>query len=192
MFTLLSRHDFTAFAHMSIHVLLGTTAPNQLLWHVEAMAHVVDEITVGHCRRAIITVPPRCLKSTVATAAHIAWRLGDDPTTKILLVCYSKDLAKELLGKARAIMAHPWYRSAFPGVAETLRINRADFIETACGGNARGTSFAAVFTGTRLIIEHGAPRYLRSDNGPEFVSNAILEWLETAGIETRNVQKLGR
>ncbi len=29
----------------------------------------------------------------------------------------------------------------------------------------------------RLISEHGAPRYLRSDNGPEFVSPAILEWL---------------
>jgi putative transposase len=36
----------------------------------------------------------------------------------------------------------------------------------------------------RLISEHDAPRYLRSDNGPEFVSKAILEWLETAGIET--------
>src|SRR5688572_19814468 len=45
MFTLLTRHDFTAFAHMAIHVLLGTTAPNRLLWHVEAMAHVVEEIT---------------------------------------------------------------------------------------------------------------------------------------------------
>ena len=37
---------------------------------------------------------------------------------------------------------------------------------------------------TRLISEHGAPRYLRSDNGPEFVSNAVLAWLETAGVET--------
>jgi predicted phage terminase large subunit-like protein len=147
MFTLLTRHHFTAFAHMAVHVLLGTAAPNRLLWHVEAMALVVDEINAGHCRRAIITVPPRHLKSTVATAAHIAWRLGNDPTTKILLVCYSKDLAKELLSKARAIMAHRWYRAAFPGVAETLRINRADFVETACGGTVRATSFAAGFTG---------------------------------------------
>ena len=37
---------------------------------------------------------------------------------------------------------------------------------------------------TRLVSEHGAPRFLRSDNGPEFVSKAILEWLEVAGIET--------
>ena len=37
---------------------------------------------------------------------------------------------------------------------------------------------------TRLISRHGAPRYLRSDNGPEFVSRAILEWLATEKIET--------
>ena len=30
----------------------------------------------------------------------------------------------------------------------------------------------------------GAPRYLRSDNGPEFVACAILRWLHEAGIET--------
>jgi putative transposase len=37
----------------------------------------------------------------------------------------------------------------------------------------------------RLISERGAPRYLRSDNGSEFVSKAILEWLENAGVENR-------
>jgi putative transposase len=36
----------------------------------------------------------------------------------------------------------------------------------------------------RLVSVHGAPRYLRSDNGPEFVSRAILRWLHTANIET--------
>jgi len=36
----------------------------------------------------------------------------------------------------------------------------------------------------RLISVHGAPRYLRSDNGPEFVSHAILEWLAQERIET--------
>ena len=29
----------------------------------------------------------------------------------------------------------------------------------------------------RLVSLHGAPRYLRSDNGPEFVAAAILQWL---------------
>lgn len=29
----------------------------------------------------------------------------------------------------------------------------------------------------RLFAVHGAPRYLRSDNGPEFIAQAIQEWL---------------
>ena len=37
---------------------------------------------------------------------------------------------------------------------------------------------------TQLVSVHGAPRYLRSDNGPEFVATAILRWVEAAGIET--------
>ena len=37
---------------------------------------------------------------------------------------------------------------------------------------------------TRLVSQHGAPLFLRSDNGPEFVSLAVLEWLAHAGIGT--------
>lgn len=37
---------------------------------------------------------------------------------------------------------------------------------------------------TQLVSLHGAPRYLRSDNGPEFVARAILRWLQAAQIET--------
>lgn len=37
---------------------------------------------------------------------------------------------------------------------------------------------------SRLVSVHGAPRYLRSDNGPEFVATAILRWLEETAIET--------
>ena len=37
---------------------------------------------------------------------------------------------------------------------------------------------------TRLISQHGAPSHLRSDNGPEFVSHAVLAWLAEARIET--------
>jgi putative transposase len=37
----------------------------------------------------------------------------------------------------------------------------------------------------KLVSVRGAPRYLRSDNGPEFVSHAILHWLANeAKIET--------
>jgi putative transposase len=37
---------------------------------------------------------------------------------------------------------------------------------------------------TRLVSHHGAPKYLRSDNGPEFVSKAVLKWLLESNIDT--------
>jgi putative transposase len=36
----------------------------------------------------------------------------------------------------------------------------------------------------RLISARGAPMVLRSDNGPEFVSTAILTWLAEANVKT--------
>ena len=37
---------------------------------------------------------------------------------------------------------------------------------------------------SRLVSERGAPLYLRSDNGPEFVSRALLKWIVGQGIAT--------
>ena len=37
---------------------------------------------------------------------------------------------------------------------------------------------------SRLVSERGAPAFLRSDNGPEFVSQALLRWITAHGIET--------
>ena len=37
---------------------------------------------------------------------------------------------------------------------------------------------------SKLVSVRGAPRYLRSDNGPEFISKAILRWLTDEKIDT--------
>ena len=37
---------------------------------------------------------------------------------------------------------------------------------------------------SRLVSLHDAPLFPRSDNGPEFVSHAILEWIAQSGIGT--------
>lgn len=39
-----------------------------------------------------------------------------------------------------------------------------------------------VATLSKLMSAHGVPRYLRSDNGPEFVSSALLAWAQQAEI----------
>jgi transposase InsO family protein len=35
-----------------------------------------------------------------------------------------------------------------------------------------------------LFLTRGAPKYIRSDNGPEFVAQAVREWLEREGCKT--------
>jgi putative transposase len=37
---------------------------------------------------------------------------------------------------------------------------------------------------TALIAQHGAPAYLRSDNGAEFVATAVQSWLTQCGVQT--------
>ena len=49
-------------------------------------------------------------------------------------------------------------------------------------GRIRSTRVIEVLS--RLVSERGAPLYLRSDNGPEFVSRALLTWIVEQGIDT--------
>lgn len=35
----------------------------------------------------------------------------------------------------------------------------------------------------RLIMAHGKPEYVRSDNGPEFIANALQGWLRRVGVK---------
>lgn len=40
----------------------------------------------------------------------------------------------------------------------------------------------------RLFKERGAPEFIRSDNGPEFVASAIKEWLAKSGVATLYIE----
>ena len=48
---------------------------------------------------------------------------------------------------------------------------------------------------SKLVSVHGSPKYLRSDNGPEFVSRAVLKWLTAGATSTPRTsirESLGR
>ena len=40
----------------------------------------------------------------------------------------------------------------------------------------------------RLFVERGEPDYIRSDNGPEFVAEALKEWLALSGVKTLYIE----
>lgn len=39
-----------------------------------------------------------------------------------------------------------------------------------------------------LFAQHGAPAYLRSDNGAEFVAQAVQLWLVDCGVQTLYIE----
>ena len=60
--------------------------------------------------------------------------------------------------------------------------------------NARIRSPRVIDVLSRLVSARGAPSFLRSDNGPEFVSKALLSWIVAQGIGTALIEpaSLGR
>src|SRR6267142_3157414 len=73
-------------------------------WHIQVIAAKLNEVREGKIRRLIINLPPRHLKSLLASIAFPAWCLGHDPSAQILSVCYAQDLADKLARDCRSIM----------------------------------------------------------------------------------------
>src|SRR5438270_8363348 len=68
----------------------------------------------GKIRRLVINLPPRHLKSLLASVAFPAWCPGHDPSAQILCVSYAQDLADKLARDCRSIMMSRCYRRMFP------------------------------------------------------------------------------
>src|SRR5215468_2317820 len=141
----LLRHDFTTFAGRCFQDLNPQTdlAVN---WHLEIIAAKLTEVRQRRIKRLIINLPPRHLKSLMASIAFPAWCLGLDPTAQILCVSYAQDLADKLARDCRAIMMSSWYRRLF---ATRLALHRQavqEFITTRHGYRL-ATSTGGVLTG---------------------------------------------
>jgi hypothetical protein len=107
------RSDFWFFAQRCFSALNPQTALS-LNWHLEVIAAKLTAVRKGKIRRLIINLPPRHLKSLMASIAFPAWCLGHDPSAQILCVSYAQDLADKLARDCRSIMTSPWYRQIFP------------------------------------------------------------------------------
>jgi hypothetical protein len=68
-------------------------APFAMNWHIEVIAAKLAAVRESKIQRPIINLPPRHLKSLMASVAFPAWCLGHDPSAQILCVSYARDLA---------------------------------------------------------------------------------------------------
>ena len=144
-YNFLLRHDFTTFAGRCFKDLNPQTrlATN---WHLEVIAAALTAVREGKIRRLIINLPPRHLKSLMASIAFPAWCLGHDPSAQILCVSYAQELADKLARDCRGIVMSPWYRQLFPTRLAPHRQAVQEFITTRQGYRL-ATSTGGVLTG---------------------------------------------
>jgi predicted phage terminase large subunit-like protein len=141
----LLRQDFTTFVARCFHEL-NPQAELAMNWHLEVVAAKLTAVRQGKIRRLIINLPPRHLKSLMASIAFPAWCLGHDPSAQILCVSYAQDLADKLARDCRSIMMSPWYRQIFRTRLAAHRQAVQEFVTTRHGYRL-ATSIGGVLTG---------------------------------------------
>src|SRR5437879_9742859 len=72
-------------------------------WHVELIAAKLAAVRAGRIRRLIVSLPPRHLKSHLASIAFPAWCLGHEPSAEILCVSYAQELADKFARDCRGL-----------------------------------------------------------------------------------------
>jgi predicted phage terminase large subunit-like protein len=185
----LARRDFVSFLIRAFPYINGGADldPN---WHLDAIACQLERVARGDCRRLLVTLPPRNLKSITISVAWVAWRLGRDPSLNFVCVSYSKDLSEKHARDCRAIIQSSWYRRLFPCTIIASRSAVADF-ETTRGGGRLATSISGTLTGRGgdiIIIDDP----IKPDEAmSETTRNSVNEWFHTTLASRLNDKKRG-
>src|SRR5215470_11437746 len=141
----LLRRDFAFFVARCFHDL-NPQAELATNWHHEVIAAKLAAVQQGKIRRLIINLPPRHLKSLMASVAFPAWCLGHDPSAQILCVSYAQDLSDKFARDCRSLMMSPWYRRIFATRLAARHLAVQEFVTTRQGYRL-ATSTGGVLTG---------------------------------------------
>ena len=111
-FDLLMRHSLMAFVEYTFAELFPQT-PFSDSPHLAIIAGKLEECAAGKCKRLIICLPPRSLKSVMASVAFPAWVLGKFPHKQIICASYGQSLSDKHARDTRTIMTSAGYQRAF-------------------------------------------------------------------------------
>jgi hypothetical protein len=139
------RQDLLAFIHRSF-LELNPAQNFESNWHLELIAKSLADVAYGNCKRLILNVPPRHLKSHSASIAFPAWFLGHFPEKQVTCVSYAQDFSDTLARHSRRLMDSSFYQAVFDTRISQKKDAVAEF-ETTEGGFRYSTSVSGGFTG---------------------------------------------
>jgi predicted phage terminase large subunit-like protein len=183
------QHDLFAFIHRSFLELSPQTRFHTN-WHIELLAAKLEEVRQGSCKRLIVNVPPRLLKSHAVSITFPAWVLGHNPAKQILTVTYAQDLSDSFARKSRSLMTSVFYEALFGTRLLRGREAVSDY-ETTAGGSRLSTSVGGVLTGRGadiIIIDDS----LKADDAlSEVRRRSVNEWYDNTLRSRLNNQETG-
>jgi predicted phage terminase large subunit-like protein len=182
------RSDLRFFIWKSFQTIWPGTPylPN---WHVDAIVYQLMRVQAGDTSRLLINLPPRSLKSLCVSVAYVAWRLGHDPTRRVVVVSYSNELAAELHRQFRMIIDAPWYRVLFPKM-RPAKDSGAELVTTA-GGCRYASSVGGTVTGrgADLIIVDDPLKAEEAMSEP--ARRGVIEWYAGTLVSRLNDKETG-
>lgn len=185
LMTHLLRADFPSFLRRCFETLNPTTT-YAFNWHLAAICCQLERVRLGQCKRLIIAMPPRSLKSICTSVSFPAYLHGQDPSTNIIAVSYSQDLAIKHHNDYRCIMASDWYFRTFPNSRISVRKDTEYETELIGRGTRLSTSPGGTLTGRGadvIIIDDPLKPY---DAHSELKRGQVNEWYGSSLVSRLN------
>ena len=186
----LARQDLSVFVQGAFRILHDE--PFLRNWHIDAITHELMRLAVGDNRRLIITMPPRTMKSFVASVCFPAWILGQNPGEKIICVSYAHDLSRDFAFLTRKLMGSDWYRRVFPNTHLDPKRSSLEKLTTTRGGYRYSTSTGGTLTGrggTFIIIDDPIKA---ADAHSETMRESATSWFKSTVLSRLNNPKKGK
>lgn len=178
------RTDFYAFVQKSFYEVDNSQefipAP-----YLEIMTDKLQQCAEGKIKRLIINIPPRKMKSNLASIALPAWLLGRNPNERILCTSYSQELANKFSRDRKKLINSNFYKETF-----ATRLNpdkqTENMLETTKNGYCFATSVGGTLTGiggSYIIIDDpikagDALSQIKRENVNEWYDNTLSSRLD--------------
>lgn len=114
--------------------------------HIEAICFALQGVADGTCKRLIITIPPRYMKSVTVAVAYCAWLMGRDSTKKVMIANYSEAIAGKHARMFRTLIRSPQFKRIFPRF-QVSAFDTVSEMETTLGGGRKTASLDGSTTG---------------------------------------------
>lgn len=191
-FNALLRNDFAFFVRKCFDYL--ENKPLKWNWHLDAICDTLLQTlpdSPEQITRLIINIPPRSLKTTIATIAFPAWVLGKFPHKSTIALSYSKALSLEHSVKCRRIVESDWFMEAFPNCRLAPDQNEKGLFQTTQHGGRFCTSVGGSLTGKGgdyIILDDPQNPAIANSQAEREASN---EWVKSTVFSRLNDKQKG-